>query len=377
MKQSLLKKLIPVFVYQKSYIHGGTNDPNPKNLTNTFVSSGKICKYARFTQTNTNSQISLYPNNEVILASLPNWLYKVEYSLSGRAKFWRYTSKFDKAFQVYDIRGNLIDLSDKQGYFYLYAFSFPILVELQGSMQMTITATKELEKHDPLLVGDHCLNGQLIYTNVYDGRKVTRIVAPEFQLFNEYIRAKHFAVSSNPCIIVSEQDSATRTLVVNEDLTVNIFALKIGALFRQDLCYRHLWLKFQDSFNGFSISPDSNYFHADKTQNYILGHDFTIALNFDFFHRCNYPVELMLVNYELSYVIYTCPGLIVTIDNERQYQFKSTNAISKVIQLVDGLKYYFVITNFIHTTTATGILLSNPYAITSVPVETFLFEPTA
>jgi hypothetical protein len=357
-----LNKLIPVLVHREVYAYGGENDPNPEanTLTSTFVSSGRfpLCKYTQFDGPGKDSRqvISVYPGNEVIFASLPDYLYKVKYTLKGRAKFWRYSSSINLAYQVYDTRGNLAEYKSGKGRANLFSFAFPLVVELSqgGTIVLEISAVKKLGKFDPLVQGLHCLEGVPIYNNVFDGKHFTRIMQPHFQEFSNRIREEYFSVSSGACERVQQQKQ--QILGVDVIDTIAGFDLKFGVLYFGRRCSDYFWflLSIQEE-TLFQLSPSSYYFYCDVSGDYTLDHNFTIRFSTGVYHRCQGEIALIMVNSETSLIRYDC--IATKVDNG--YNFNSSNASSNRFSLEKGTSYYFAVTSFINTKEEKGELLSS------------------
>lgn len=362
------KKLIPIFITNEDYPYGGANAISGTVNKSNFISSGRLtptCKYTQFTgptNESPNYAVTLYPGNEVIFASLPNYTYRIKFKVQGFMKFWRYTRSVNLAYQVYDKNGDLAEYANCEGCRFFNFKAFPIVVELskQGKVELEVEAYKKLTANDPFAKGNFCINGIPAYSNTTspDGLKLLRIVDPKYRIFNDSLRQEYFSVSSGPCLSMTNKRytlAQTQTLTISLPYTLTENSAKYGELYINQ-CWYYFWLNFLSSTGLFDTSSTGFYLYCNTSGDYTI--DFRILLLFPdlFYSRCNLRPALVMFEYASSLVVFDTIG----DQTETGYVFE---ARSKKVTLESDKYYYFAIVNFVHTTTPDGVTLSLPTEI--------------
>lgn len=369
------KKLIPIIITGNTtpngeiYSYGGANVVNPRIIKSKFVSAGRLtpeCKYTQFTGPDNDSTgyaINLYPGNEVIFASLPNYTYRVKFRVEGFMKFWRYISRINLAYQVYDKNGDLAEYTNCEGCRFFNSKAFPIVVELSqgGKVELEIEAYKELTvTNDPFATGDFCIEGNHVYENSKNLTQIIRHMNPKYQAFNDEFRTNYFSISSGPCLIVSPETVKSSTQIINitSGITLSNFNAKITNFFFARRCYDYMWLNLStNSTTLFNLSPTFYYIHCENTGSYKLSFNISVVFTSEFYHRCNQAVALCLFDSQTNFVVFDTLGVLIN----KGYEFKADTSVS----LEAGKYYYFAVVNFIHTITPNGGIIAQPKEITN------------
>lgn len=322
------KVLWPIFAFHETYTTPTTVDIplNSAILQSSFHSVTERltpeCKYTRFDgPTASSSQaVILLNGEEVIQASLQDYIYRIHYNTTSAAKFWRVSTSAGIATQVFDTRGNLAENLTGMGSLDVYGFYFPLVVELpiDGTIALIIQAIHHFTAEtNPIFAGNHCVQyknckKELAYTVVFNpntGRS-TRIVAPKFQECSSQVREKYLSVISLPCRdnaqpssnLQSQMDIAT----VDSDTFINNY-LRTVRIHPNNPCFVSVYLPFLNT--GFrhvllhnTIHPETNTIESDFQPvttivpvSYIIAWDITVIFN-DTGRSCVGPAILQLQN---------------------------------------------------------------------------------
>lgn len=253
--------LMPILTSNETYAYSQSTPDNldPTLATSVFVSDGRFtpnCQFITFTGPGVSSDYvsELDTIREAIFLKLQDYIYEISYSVTGKSfnppKLYTVDPVLFRAYQVYDVCGNLAVLRGSSGKIRVYGFSKYLVLWSPDDLKitLTVTAVKQLSPVEapcsilnPLVNGKHyiCCGGRqvLVYENVYDPRTslLTRIVVPKLRKANEIIRGQYFAnfrigcIPENPGLLRSGLPQPT-TLTIEGNPTIKDFSAKWSLL---------------------------------------------------------------------------------------------------------------------------------------------------